>query len=123
MRAHGVSGFPDPSPSGAPNLETGPGTGINLQSPAFRSTIQDCRSLTPSAAAVPSLSEAQKHVAIKFSQCMRTHGVANYPDPEFSAIGYRLTLPPGLSVNSPAFKSAEAACNSSAGGSGNTGSG
>jgi hypothetical protein len=118
MRSHGVPSFPDPSANGAPN---GPGSGISLASPAFRSAVEACRALAPDGAAVPKLTEGQKLIALKFSQCMRAHGVKNYPDPQFSAMGYRLTLPPGLSQNSPALKSAQATCDSSAGvGSGNS---
>jgi hypothetical protein len=33
----------------------------------------------------PPLTEAEKQAALKFSQCMRTHGVPNSPDPVFAA--------------------------------------
>jgi hypothetical protein len=124
MRLHGVPGFPDPSPDGATNLNIGSGSGVNVQSPAFRSALLACQSLAPNGGAFRSLSESQKLVALKFSQCMRAHGLRSYPDPQFSAIGYRLTLPPGVNPNSPAFRNAETACDSSTGvGSGNSGSG
>jgi hypothetical protein len=110
MRSHGVPSFPDPSANGAPN----PLAGHILASPAFRSATQACQSLNPDGGAVPSLSESQKLSAIEFSQCMRGHGVPNYPDPQFGALGYRLSIPPGLDPNSPAVKRAEIVCNRSA---------
>jgi hypothetical protein len=124
MRSHGVPSFPDPSANGAPAPPGGAGAITIVRSPTFRSAIKACQSLAPSGTTVPSLSEGAKLAAVKFSECMRAHGVRNYPDPQFSGLGYRLTLPPGLGPSSPAFKSAETVCNRSAGyGSGNTGSG
>jgi hypothetical protein len=124
MRSHGVPSFPDPSANGAPAPPGGTGALTTLRSPAFRSATKACQSLAPDGTTVPSLSEGAKLAALKFSRCMRAHGVRNYPDPQFSGIGYRLILPPGLSPSSPAFKSAETVCNRSAGyGSGNTGTG
>ena len=124
MRSHGVPSFPDPTANGAPPPQGGAGALTTLRSPAFRSAIKACQSLAPAGATVPSLSDGAKLAALEFSRCMRAHGVRGYPDPQFSGLGYRLTLPPGVSPNSPAFKSAETVCNRSAGyGSGNTGSG
>ncbi len=46
---------------------------------------------------------------IKFADCMRAHGVPNFPDP---GSGGGITLTPGSGVNpqSPAFQSAQNAC-------------
>jgi hypothetical protein len=43
---------------------------------------------------------------LAFSQCMRTHGVPNFPDPTANG----LQLPIGVNAESPAFKSAQRAC-------------
>ena len=63
---------------------------------------------------------------LKFSECMRSHGVSGFPDPSTSqgqnAIGidgYNFNLPSNLNLQSPAFKSAQKTCgNLIAGGSG-----
>ena len=47
--------------------------------------------------------------ALKYSRCMRSHGVPNFPDPNN---GGGLTLPAGVNRNSPAFQSAQKACQS-----------
>jgi hypothetical protein len=54
---------------------------------------------------------------LRYAQCMRAHGVPNFPDP--SATG-GLAIPNGINAESPAFKSAEQACASLAGSSGGT---
>jgi hypothetical protein len=56
----------------------------------------------------------RRDAILKFSQCMRSHGLTNFPDPVFSGGGAQLRLSPasGLNPSSPAFKSAQAACGS-----------
>jgi hypothetical protein len=44
---------------------------------------------------------------LKDAQCMRAHGVTNFPDP--SATG-GLVIPNGINAQSPVFKSAQQAC-------------
>ncbi len=51
--------------------------------------------------------------ALKFSQCMRSHGLTNFPDPQIS--GNRVTIQThegagGLDPNSPQFQAAQSAC-------------
>lgn len=50
--------------------------------------------------------------AIKFSDCMRSHGLTNFPDPTSGGGGIRIQITPGsgLSPSSPTFRSAQAAC-------------
>jgi hypothetical protein len=47
--------------------------------------------------------------AVKFSECMRSHGEPNFPDP---AANGSFTLPSGMNAESPQFQSAEKACQS-----------
>lgn len=50
---------------------------------------------------------------VAYSQCMRGHGVSNYPDPKTDSQGrVQLTVPAGIDQNSPTFKSAQSACQS-----------
>ena len=46
---------------------------------------------------------------LKFSQCMRSHGVPNFPDP--TGHGIQLSPGSGLDPASPAFQSARKTCN------------
>jgi hypothetical protein len=77
-RSHGDPSFPDPvydphdgrwhfgaSPGGAP-----------------LSTQQACRHLFPQAVASPPVSQAEFQQLVKFAECMRAHGLTNWPDPD-----------------------------------------
>jgi hypothetical protein len=57
---------------------------------------------------------AHAQLAVKFSECMRRHGVGQFPDPDASG---RLTIDAvangaGVNTSSPAFKQAISACHS-----------
>lgn len=45
--------------------------------------------------------------ALNFSQCMRAHGVSDFPDP---GPGGGVNLPAGINPSSPAFRAAQHAC-------------
>jgi hypothetical protein len=47
--------------------------------------------------------------AVRFTDCMRSHGVPNLPDPTTSPRGFKESLDPST-AHSPAFQSAVAAC-------------
>jgi hypothetical protein len=105
MRAHGVPNFPDP---GRPAADQ---PGINQQAPAFQSSEQQCDKLTnnPEPKRSPA-SKSQRLAALAESECMRKHGVPNFPDPTFLSSGGSSVNLNGLNPQSPAFKQAQAAC-------------
>jgi hypothetical protein len=117
MRANGVPNFPDLSRG--MSIQQTPGSftvnGVHVNAPAFQSAMRTCRSKLPNGGRPPALNNSQRQAALRFSACMRTHGVPGFPDPTFTGGGVRLALPRGsgsLDPNSPAFKSAQAACGS-----------
>jgi hypothetical protein len=60
-------------------------------------------------------SSSSKHSggsALAYAQCMRSHGVSNFPDPNAEG-GF--SAPAGMDPNSPTYKAAAAACASKAG--------
>jgi hypothetical protein len=130
MRTHGVQNFPDPGSNGSGGLQiqdrVGSGgslkvNGTSVSSPAFQGAMQACHSKLPNGGQPPALSAAQRAAMLKFSQCMRTHGLTNFPDPSFGPGGaVRLRVGPagGLDPNSPAFQSAQKACAAYRGGAG-----
>jgi hypothetical protein len=74
LRSHGVPNFPDP---GAPVPSD-----LNQSSPAFAAALQACRRLNPKL--VPPASHpstGQRAEALRFAQCVRTHGYPGFPDP------------------------------------------
>jgi hypothetical protein len=103
MRAHGIADYPD---SGA-LLGASAGTDLDPHNPAYQAAHDACRSLRPVASLNPA-QQAQAYAAdLKFAQCMRQHGIANFPDPQPNSpmIDRRQ-----FDLNSPQFQAAQQAC-------------
>jgi hypothetical protein len=112
MRAHGVPSFPDPNSNGQISL----GSGANPNSPSYQSAQKACRGLLPNGGkATPQQLAKAKQLALAHSACMRAHGVKDFPDPDFSGGGVKLSLGGGgkadLNPNNPTFQRAQKACN------------
>lgn len=60
---------------------------------------------------------AKTGIGLKLANCMRSHGVPNFPDPSPGG-GLRITPQSGIDPRSPAFQSAQRACASYAPGGG-----
>jgi hypothetical protein len=126
MRSHGEPDFPDPNTSGGYTLtstgsiEGAGGSSIDINSSQAQAAYGDCRHLLSGA---PSISQLERDVQqeqqrqaqalpelLKYSQCMRSHGVPNFPD-----FGQGDQSPPpgagaGINPNSPQFQAAATAC-------------
>jgi hypothetical protein len=57
----------------------------------------------------PGQSTPGKGQFLAFSECMRTHGVSNFPDPSPGG-GIQIRIGSGLNPFSPAFKAAQSTC-------------
>jgi hypothetical protein len=114
MRSHGVPAFPEPV-DGRIALGGGPGSGLDPGSAQFRAAEKACRKLMPNGGEPSPQQRAQmQERALKFSACMRSHGVPNFPEPSFEGNGVRLTLKAGSGIDprSPQFQAAQQACRS-----------
>ena len=120
MRAHGVTDFPDPLPSGG--FPRGPG--VEQSAPAFHTARKACQSIIGPNAAQHRPTAAVMASALRFSECMRAHRVPNFPDPMTRSEVPRNTdvliqgdvvFPVGSSIDpgSPAFQQAASACGES----------
>ena len=111
MRSHGVSKYPDPSTNGR-QLQNIADAGLNPQSPTYRAALKACKKYTPSAHLSPSESAAEKARGLQFSQCMRLHGVPNYPDPSLGPNGEQVINlgPAHVDPSSPIVQAADGAC-------------
>jgi hypothetical protein len=112
IRAHGVPDFPDPNAQGVFSLS---GADASLpQTAQFQRASTACRSLLHLGGAPPSPATRAKVLAalLKYSQCMRSHGVTNFPDPTTSggAVGLTLGSSSGVNPQSPIFQRAQRAC-------------
>jgi hypothetical protein len=122
MRSHGVPNFPDPNASGGYSLTpngslVGANGSVDINSSQAQTAYGDCRHLLPGG---PTISQLEQDVQqeqqaqaqalpleLKYSQCMRSHGVPNFPSP-----GQPTTSPAGspVNINSPTFVAATNAC-------------
>lgn len=124
MRSHGVPNFPDPGGNGRGGVQiqqsdrAGSGAsmkvnGVAVSAPAFQAAMRSCRSKLPGGGRPRPLSASQRAAMLKFSQCMRSHGLTNFPDPTFGAdgrVGLRISPASGVDPSSPAFQAAQKAC-------------
>jgi len=126
MRSHGVSNFPDPGGSGGGlrlQIQKTPNStsvnGVEVNGPVFQRAMTACRSYLPNGGHPTAAQTAKaKAQALAMSKCMRSHGVPNFPDPQFRSgggIGIQLNGN-GVNPNSPAFQAAQKACGSIFGG-------
>jgi hypothetical protein len=101
MRSHGVTNFRDPTPNGG-----GSTIGkVDKRSPAFRIAQERCRGLQAAiAAAKPATSSGEQ---LRYAECMRRHGVTNFPDP---LPGGGFSFPSTINPQSPTFQAADNAC-------------
>jgi hypothetical protein len=111
MRSHGVPGFPDPDAQGHLYLKVTKGGALDPNSPKFQAAQQACKSLAPSQNASASNSQFSAQM-LKFAECMRSHGVPQFPDPQVSGGHFTMQLPKGINTNSSQFQSAMQACQS-----------
>ena len=126
MRGHGAPNFPDPDASGGYTLtsngsiEGAGGASIDIDSSQAQAAYGDCRHLLPGAPSISQLEQLEQQAQarqeqmlpelLKYSQCMRSHGVPNFPD-----FGSSDQSPPpgnGAAINpsSPQFQAASTAC-------------
>jgi len=120
MRAHGVPDFPDPVGNSL-QIKASAGSDLDPNSPQMQAAQKACQSLQPGGGQGGTVSAAQQAQALKFSACMRSNGVPNFPDPTFSGGGVQLKIT-NIDPNSPQFLAAQKACQSLRPGHGDAGS-
>jgi hypothetical protein len=106
MRSHGVPSFPDPQ-NGHFLIQ-----GSVENSPQFASASETCQKYLPNGlsngGSGTSGGSSTSTAELKFAECMRSHGVTNFPDPT----GGALAVPQGVNTSSPQFQAAQQACQS-----------
>jgi hypothetical protein len=120
MQTHGVPNFPEPNSQGVVQ-----GSGVNPSSPGFQKASKTCRHLLPNGGQPTPAQQAQAMAqALKFSECMRAHGLSDFPDPQSGpggGIAIRIRAGQGqgssdLNPQSPQFQAAQKACQNIMGG-------
>ena len=124
MRANGVPNFPDPLPGRGLQFS------VNPDAPAVRSAHAKCQKLLPGGGppgpgSHTHPSEGTLVKLTRIAQCMRHHGVPQFPDPRTSVPanagqgqyqeitdfdGAILLFPPTINLQAPAYRQALHAC-------------
>ncbi len=73
--------------------------------------IAACGSSSPTNSSRGPTAQSKKAGALEFANCMRSHGVPNFPDPTVGGNGIQiLGSSSGINPQSPAFQSAQTSC-------------
>ena len=75
MRANGVPHFPDPDPKGEVNF------GVDVTPEVFTKAVDACKALKPPGALSSKRTPKEQSASLRFAQCVREHGVKDFPDP------------------------------------------
>jgi hypothetical protein len=106
MREHGMSWFPDPKPGAGMQLNIPFGTDKTKVDAAMAA----CKKFMPNGGTPEKMNPAQLEQARQMSQCMRDHGITNFPDPDANGQikidGNKVGAGPG----DPKFDAADKAC-------------
>jgi hypothetical protein len=116
MRTHGEPNFPAPTKKGGSIQETiTPGSGVDPNAPQFTAARNACKHLLPNDG-VPGPSPGQTFTPreqadyLKAAQCMRSHGVPDFPDPSFQGKSVAFNSQTPIDTNTPQYTSALTAC-------------
>jgi hypothetical protein len=75
IRGNGVPHFPDPNAKGDYVF------GIDVTPAVWKKAVDACKDLEPPGALSGKRSPKQQSAALRFAQCVREHGVKDFPDP------------------------------------------
>jgi hypothetical protein len=107
MRAHGVPKWPDPDTSGSFDKTKITDQRLGVSSTRLQAAQDACQNLLPP----ESLTQRRLNAvqALQYAQCVRAHGVPNFPDPDGKG---RIPDPEAVGVDqgSPQFQAANDTC-------------
>jgi len=111
MRSHGVPSWPDPNSSGVFDKSKLTLQQLGVSGSRLQSAQTACKHLAPNGGRPPNQAQLQqmRAQALQFSQCVRAHGVPNFPDPDSTG---RIPDPAGDGIDqgAPKFQAANQAC-------------
>jgi hypothetical protein len=107
MRAHSVPKWPDPDISGVFDKTKITTQQLGVSSTALQAAQDACQHLLPPASITQQRLNAAQ--ALQFAQCVRSHGVPSFPDPDSTG---RIPDPASVGVDqgSPQFQAANDSC-------------
>jgi hypothetical protein len=115
MRSHGIPNFPDPTVQDNAHSK---GVGFNIpsgvdpHSAQYVSASKLCQKQTGFGRISAAQMQAGMNAMLKYSECMRSHGITNFPDPQENShqIGFSSTAMAAIDQNSRQFKAANKTC-------------
>ena len=111
MRSNGIPNWPDPNNSGAFDKSKLTPRQLGAGSSRVQAGQGACRHLLSNGGSGPTAAQVQqvKAQALRFSECVRGHGVPSFPDPDSTG---RIPDPAtvGIDQGSPKFRAANQAC-------------
>jgi hypothetical protein len=75
IRAHGVSDFPDPDAKNQFQY------GVSVSPAVWKQATTACKDLQPPGTLSSKRTPKQQSASLRFAQCVRDHGVKDFPDP------------------------------------------
>jgi hypothetical protein len=111
MRDNGVSEFPDPDASGEMTIDgILNGSSLDPDAPGWKKAIAACKDLQPAGFMGHKRNAEEQKPALKFAQCMRDHGVKDFPDPTPDGPLVDTNRIPSSAGNMPAINAAMKTC-------------
>jgi hypothetical protein len=108
MRTHGVPDFPDPDANGLIVIQsTDPGNSGQMQA-----ANDACQYLQPGGAVSPAQTQRNLILDLRLSQCVRAHGVPNFPGPGAAGQNGTATTFSKAEAKSPQVQAALRTCQS-----------
>jgi hypothetical protein len=95
IRAHGVADFPDPNAKGDYEY------GVSVSPAVWKRATTACKDLQPPGTLSGKRTPKEQSGALRFAQCMRDHGVKDFPDPANGEPLVDTTKIPSLGDRSP----------------------
>lgn len=111
MRSNGVPNWPDPNSSGVFDKSKLTSQQLGASTSKVQAAQGACSHDLPNGGSGPTAAQLQqtKAQALRYSQCVRAHGVPSFPDPDSTG---RIPDPVsvGIDQGSPKFRAANQAC-------------
>jgi hypothetical protein len=107
VRAHGVTNFPDPTSRGVFPKEQIAGASVS----EIRTAESACEHFLPAGSPLRGVTTDQEQQDyLNGAACMRSHGIANFPDPVFSGSNVNFPIPSSIDTHSAQFVGAQQIC-------------
>jgi hypothetical protein len=109
LRSHGLPNWPDPTDRGVFDKSKLRQLGYSVSRVR---AVEDgpCRHLLPTSPAAPTITAADRAYYLKAAECMRSHGIPDFPDPTFQNGNVQTNIPSSIDQDASQFKSAATIC-------------